>query len=121
MSFAADEAKEKPQAKPAEQASKKTLCPFCAAALSNKSAYHEKAGNTLVRGAINFGFGWTEMITQPAREAENGGNMFNGMANGISRGIGRTFGGLGEMLTFWTPKVEGEYIHFLPDCPLDSQ
>ena len=96
------------------------LCPFCAAALKKDARYDEKAGNTLVRGAINLGFGWTEMITQPAKEAQNGGNIFAGMANGIGRGINRTFAGLGEVLTFWTPKVDGQYVHFIKDCPLDN-
>lgn len=97
------------------------LCPFCVALAKRDLAYQDKVGNTLARGAMNFGFGWTEIITQPAQEARKGGNILFGMANGFSRSVGRTFGGLGEMLTFWTPKVDGQnYIHFNSDCPLDA-
>lgn len=99
---------------------KPKLCPFCKAALDKDARYDEKAGNTLMRGAINFGFGWTEMITQPAKVAEAGGNVFEGMVKGMGRGFNRTFAGLGEILTFWTPKIDGKYVHFVKDCPLDT-
>jgi hypothetical protein len=34
--------------------------------------------------------------------------------------VGRTFAGLGEMLTFWTPKMQGKYVHFIENCTLDA-
>ena len=114
------ETQPEPAVAPAASKSAKQMCPFCAAALKKDATYPEKAGNTLVRGAINFGFGWTELFLQPTKEVESGGNVITGMANGIGRTVSRTFSGLGEMLTFWTPKVDGQYIHFIPDCPLDT-
>ncbi len=122
-SASAEEAKEPQKGKnqQTEQQNKPAskLCPFCENALKENARYDEKVGNTLIRGAINFGFGWTEVITQPAREAQANGNIFAGMANGINRGVGRTFSGIGQMLTFWTPKIDGKYLHFIENCPLD--
>ncbi len=43
-----------------------------------------------------------------------------GLANGVGQGVTRTLTGLGEIITFWTPKVNDQYIHFAKDCPLDT-
>ena len=83
-------------------------------------SYQEKATNTLLRGALNTTLGWTELIRQPAKEAKEGGNVFVGLANGVGQSVTRTLAGLGEIFTFWTPKVQGQYIHFAEDCPLDT-
>ena len=96
------------------------LCPICQKANDQAASYQEKAGNTLLRGALNTAFGWTEMIRLPAKEAKQGGNPFIGVANGIGHGIGRTFSGLAEIATFWAPKVRGQYLHLSDDCPLDT-
>ncbi|MBI4003934.1 MAG: hypothetical protein HY353_02835 [Candidatus Omnitrophica bacterium] len=108
-------------AQPAAAAEPKArLCPICAKANDDQATYGEKAGNTLARGALNLGLGWTEMIRQPGKAAREGKNVFHGIANGIGFSARRTLRGLGELLTFWTPKVEGEYIHFSKDCPIDT-
>ena len=108
-------------AQPATAAQPKArLCPICAKANDEQAAYADKAGNTLARGALNFGLGWTELMRQPGKAAREGKNVFHGIANGIGFSARRTLRGLGELLTFWTPKVEGEYIHFSKDCPLDT-
>ena len=96
-------------------------CPVCTRANDEQAAYGEKAGHTLARGALNFGLGWTELIRQPGKAAREGKNVFHGIANGIGFSARRTLRGLGELVTFWTPKVEGEYIHFSKDCPLDTK
>jgi hypothetical protein len=99
---------------------KARLCPICAKANDEQATYADKAGNTLARGALNFGLGWTELMRQPGKAAREGKNVFHGIANGIGFSTRRTLRGLGELLTFWTPKMGGEYIHFSKDCPIDT-
>lgn len=94
------------------------MCPVCSKASDERAAYSSKAGYTLIRGAANTLFGWTELIRQPAQEVKAGGNVFTGIATGVGKGVMRTFAGAGEVLTFWTPKTERGYLHFADDCPL---
>jgi putative exosortase-associated protein (TIGR04073 family) len=96
----------------------KTVCPICEHAGSAGGDYPSKAGTTLVRGTANTLLGWTEIIRQPAQEAKRGGNVFIGIANGFGHGIKRTLAGLGEVVTFWTPKLNEEYVEFSKDCPI---
>ena len=97
------------------------MCPICAKAEAEKASYAEKAGWTLARGTTNALLGWTELIAQPANEVKAGGNLVVGIGKGIGQGIKRTLGGAAEVLTFWTPKVQNEYLHFASDCPLCMQ
>ena len=101
-------------------AADRPLCPICSKANSESATYAEKAGNTLARGVLNLGLGWTELIRQPAKKAREGGNVFLGILNGVGHSATRSVRGLGEILTFWAPKVQGEYVHFSKDCPLDT-
>ena len=101
-------------------AADRPLCPICSKANNASATYAEKAGNTLARGVLNLGLGWTELIRQPAKKARAGGNVFLGMLNGVGHSATRSARGLGEILTFWVPKVQGEYVHFSKDCPLDT-
>jgi putative exosortase-associated protein (TIGR04073 family) len=94
------------------------ICKLCANATDEAATYPEKAGNTLVRGAANALFGWTELIRQPVAEVKGGGNVLVGMGKGLGETVRRTLGGAGEVLTFWTPKVQGSYLHFSQDCPV---
>jgi putative exosortase-associated protein (TIGR04073 family) len=94
------------------------VCPVCMKASSEDATYGSKAGNTLIRGASNTLFGWTELIRQPGREARSGGNVFMGILRGMGQSVTRTMAGAGEVLTFWTPKIQNTYIHFANDCPL---
>ncbi|MBI3011364.1 MAG: hypothetical protein HYY58_02595 [Candidatus Omnitrophica bacterium] len=94
------------------------MCPVCSKASDERAAYPSKAGYTLIRGAANTLFGWTELIRQPAQEVKAGGNVLTGIAKGMSQSVIRTFVGTGEVLTFWTPKVQRGYLHFADDCPL---
>jgi len=96
------------------------LCPICQTANKDSVSYVEKAASTLARGALNASLGWTELIRVPAKETKEGGNVFMGIANGFGAGISRTFVGFAEIFTFWTPKSEGEYLHLIYDCPLDT-
>ena len=101
---------------PAEH--RQAVCPLCGRISSPQTDYPTKAGTTLLRGATNTLFGWTEIIRQPAQEAKAGGNVATGLYHGITQGVVRTIGGAGEMLTFWMPKVQDKYLHFNHDCPL---
>jgi len=94
------------------------ICPICGHANNPKADYSSKATSTLARGATNVLFGWTELIRQPAQEARAGGSVFTGIVQGARRGVQRTMAGAGELLTFWTPRVNKRYVHFSTDCPI---
>jgi putative exosortase-associated protein (TIGR04073 family) len=94
------------------------VCPVCSRASAETASYPSKAGNTLVRGAANTLLGWTELIRQPASEVKGGGNVVVGLGKGVGHTVKRTLAGIGEVLTFWTPKLQGSYVHFANDCPL---
>ena len=105
---------------PPADAREPQMCPICSKLKNQSASYGEKAGNTLSRGVLNFTLGWTELIRQPAKKARAGGNVWHGIANGIGKSTTRTARGLGEVLTFWMPKMRGNYIHFSKDCPIDT-
>lgn len=96
------------------------LCPICRTVNKDSIGYGEKAASALIRGMLNASLGWTDFIRVPAKETKEGGNVFMGIANGLGAGISRTFVGIAEIFTFWTPQVEGEYLHLINDCPLDT-
>ncbi len=96
----------------------RAACPICSRANEEAAAYPAKAVSTLGRGAANALFGWTELIRQPAQEAKAGGNVLVGIGKGVGQGVLRTLAGVGEALTFWTPKVQDRYLHFATDCPV---
>jgi len=73
---------------------------------------------TLGRGAVNALLGWTELIHQPAQEAKAGRNVLAGIGKGVGEGVVRTLAGVGEVLTFWTPRVQDRYLRFAEDCPV---
>ena len=102
----------------AAMAKEGAVCPICRRASNDEVSYSEKAGHTLARGAANTLLGWTDLIRQPAQEVKRGGNVFTGLAQGAGQSIKRTLGGAAEVLTFWTPKVRGRYLHFAHDCPV---
>jgi len=104
-------------AEPSSKASSATTCPICGR-VTDSASYSDKAGNTLVRGASNTFFGWTELLRQPVQEVKAGGNAFVGIGKGVGEGVKRTFAGLGEVLTFWTPKSKDGYLQFSKDCPI---
>ena len=103
--------------RPAMAEEAKPVCPICSKA-GDEASYAAKAGTTLVRGATNTLLGWTELLRQPAEETKAGGNVLVGIGKGVGQGVVRTVQGLGEVLTFWTPKVDHHYIHFSKDCPV---
>ena len=105
-------------AAPRPAAAEAKVCPVCGRASQDDTPYATKAGTTLTRGAANTVFGWTELIRQPAAEAKAGGNVFTGMAKGLGESFKRTLGGVGDVLTFWTPKVNHHYLAFSGDCPV---
>lgn len=102
----------------AEDQPQQTVCPICGRASDPSATYSQKAGTTLVRGAANAALGWTELISQPVQEVKSGGNVFVGIGKGVGLTVKRTLAGVGEVLTFWTPKVKDRYVHFATDCPL---
>ena len=93
-------------------------CPICGRASDESANYPTKAGSTLVRGASNTLLGWTELFRQPVDEVKSGGNVVTGIGKGVGQTVKRTLAGLGEVLTFWTPKVDDSYVHFAKDCPI---
>ena len=103
---------------PSTQQVKPTVCPICGRVSDPSASYSTKAGSTLVRGAANAALGWTELISEPAHEVKNGGNVLVGIGKGVGRTLTRTLSGVGEVLTFWTPKVNNRYIEFATDCPI---
>ncbi|GEM_PF-5966102 len=96
-------------------------CPICGRLRSEHLSYSDKAGAMLARGALNFTLGWTEMMKQPAQEVKEGHSVLTGIARGVEHSAARTLGGLGELATFWMPKVNGKYSNLSIDCPLDVQ
>ena len=103
---------------PARAEEDKHICPICAKAGNDTASYSAKAGTTLVRGSANTLLGWTELIRQPVEETKAGGNVLVGIGKGVGQGVVRTVEGIGELLTFWTPKVHDHYVHFSKDCPV---
>ena len=99
-------------------AQKAAMCPVCAKADDQSVSYPGHAGSTLVRGAANTVLGWTELIRQPVNEVKGGGNVFTGVAKGVGQGVKRTLEGAAEVLTFWVPKVKGNYLHIADNCPI---
>jgi len=49
---------------------------------------------------------------------KSGGSVAAGMGKGMSRAVRRTAAGLGELLTFWTPKGKEGYLRFTTTCPI---
>ena len=105
-------------AAPSTQQVKPMVCPICGRVSDPSATYSTKAGSTLVRGAANAAFGWTELISEPVHEVKHGGNVLVGIGKGVGRTLTRTLSGLAEVLTFWTPKVNNRYIEFSTDCPI---
>ncbi|MBI3324616.1 MAG: hypothetical protein HYZ92_04990 [Candidatus Omnitrophica bacterium] len=93
-------------------------CPICRAANDQSAAYAQKASSTLVRGATNTAFGWTELLTEPTEEVSSGGNLLIGVGKGLNQAVRRTALGIGELLTFWTPKGPRGYLTLNRDCPI---
>lgn len=93
-------------------------CPICGRANNESTPYPEKAAVTFVRGATNTVFGWTELLMQPAAEAERSGNLAIGMGKGVQHAVSRTASGLGELCTFWVPKHGEAARPLVRDCPL---
>ncbi len=93
-------------------------CQVCSKAGHDDASYGAKAGTTLTRGAANTLFGWTELFRQPADEVKSGSSLLTGIAKGLGESLKRTGGGVGEILTFWTPKVNHHYLAFSSDCPV---
>ena len=101
-----------------ETSDKVMICPVCSRASSEDVSYPSKAGYTLTRGATNTLLGWTELFRRPVDEVKTGGNVVSGIGKGVSHSVTRTLAGLGEVLTFWTPKIQNSYVHFSDDCPI---
>ena len=95
-----------------------TQCPICRAANNQHATYGQKATSTLMRGAVNTAFGWTELLVQPTAEVNTSGNLALGIGKGVGLAIKRTALGVGELLTFWTPKGQKGYFALAENCPI---
>ncbi len=106
-------------AMPSAQAeARRIICPICHRANDQQAPYAEKAGATLARGALNTAFGWTELLAEPTAEVNAGGNVLFGIGKGLGYAVKRTASGLGELLTFWTPRSHKNYLSLTTDCPI---
>lgn len=102
----------------AAEESSTRLCPICHRANDPHTRYAEQAGATLVRGATNALFGWTELLLQSREEVEKSGNPFVGVGKGVSAAGRRTVLGFGELLTFWVLKGKHGSPPMITDCPI---
>jgi len=93
-------------------------CPICRTANDQAAPYAGKATSTLMRGAVNVLFGWTELLIQPTEEVDQGGNLAIGIGKGVGYAMKRTAAGLGEVLTFWTPRGKERSVTLATDCPI---
>ena len=93
-------------------------CPICRHANNQQAPFAEKATSTLLRGATNTAFGWTELLTEPTAEVERTGNLAVGVGKGIGRAVTRTAAGIGELFTFWVPRGQDGYPSLTKDCPI---
>lgn len=84
------------------------VAPGRAAAEAGKVARH--AGEKLVRGVVNLGTGWTEMVEQPYVIGTQQGwlaGTLRGPIEGLGMTVARTLGGAYEILTFPLPIPSG--------------
>lgn len=95
-----------------------TVCPICRTANSEVADYPQRAGTTLLRGAMNTAFGWTELLIHPPQEVKTSGNLAVGIGAGMGRAATRTFLGIGEVFTWWLPKGQHGYLKLTTDCPI---
>lgn len=80
----------------------------------------ERAGEKLVRGLVNLGTGWVEILKQPYLIGKQHGwlaGTLRGPVEGLGMVVARTVGGAYEILTFplpipsgYQPMVEPDYV-----------
>ena len=93
---------------------------LCDAASSDD--YLTKASGQFLRGASNIGFCWLEIIHQPIREVQGGGNLFLGLARGVGHSFLRVAQGVGDIATCASPHrdEEGNFPAVTQDCVFGS-
>ncbi len=87
---------------------------------AEKDGVAQRAGAKLVRGVVNVGTGWTEIVKQPYLIGKQQGwlaGTFRGTIEGLGMVVARTVGGAYEILTFpfpippgYQPMVEPSYV-----------
>lgn len=87
---------------------------------AEKDGVAQRAGTKLVRGVVNVGTGWTEIVKQPYLIGKQQGwlaGTFRGTIEGLGMVVARTVGGAYEILTFpfpippgYQPMVEPSYV-----------
>ena len=93
-------------------------CPICRHANKPSAPYAETTSSTLLRGALNTAFGWTELLVEPAAEVQRQGDLVTGLGKGVSLAVKRTVLGLGELVTFWVPRSKASEAPLATDCPI---
>ena len=93
-------------------------CPICHHANNQAAPYAEQASSTLLRGALNTAFGWTDLLVEPVSEVQAKGNLATGLGKGVSHALKRTAQGLGELVTFWVPRSKTSGPPLATDCPI---
>lgn len=91
-----------------------------AGAAAESGGVGERAGKKLVRGVVNLGTGWLEILKQPYVIGQRHGwlaGMLRGPIEGLGMVVARTVGGAYEILTFpvpippgYRPMVEPGYV-----------
>lgn len=59
----------------------------------------------IVRGAVNIGLGWTEILLRPIGEHKTE-SFGEALATGAANGFYRTTAGIYEIVTFWVPDIQ---------------
>lgn len=90
-------------------------CAICQGTTSDH--WGKKTAATLTRGVANTGLCWTELVNQPMKETQAGGNILVGIGKGVGHTIVRGVKGVAEIITSPLPMAkDGSQI--ATDCPV---
>ena len=81
-------------------------CGVCQGAES--MSWAKSAPGKILRGIVNAGLGWTNLIAQPIRSSQDGDNVFKGIGKGFGYTVLRTVQGVAEIVIFWLPPSHEE-------------
>ncbi len=72
--------------------------------IAESQSWGVSASGKIVRGVVNLGLGWTNILVQPFKESDH----MMGIGKGFANFFVRAFQGAGEILTFWLPPTPSE-------------
>jgi uncharacterized membrane protein YfcA len=73
---------------------------------AEEKTYREKVASKLQFALTNVMLGWTEIIAEPEKAAENHTNMFAAVGKGFVYFVADTLGGVVHLATFPIPQVD---------------